>query len=98
MAGVFRVGVVGLLNRPSSKPLVKAVIPAIIQACHISGKLVRTANNIKLAKPYDYKNKRYTWMNSVYDKTTPRFDDNSKVRIGICDFRYVDFHSFSEIF
>jgi hypothetical protein len=79
MAAVFRVGVVGLLHKSSSKALTKAAIPAIIQSCSISGKIIRTANNIQRPKPYDYKNKKYTWINTLFDKTTPRMDDNSKV-------------------
>lgn len=29
--------------------------------------------------PFDYVNKDYTWLRSLFDRTTHRFDDNSKV-------------------
>lgn len=79
MAGVFRIGVVGVINRSSSQPLAKAAVPILIQKCGISGKIIRTSENIVRPKPYPYKEKNYGFLNAVFDKTTPRFDDNSKV-------------------
>lgn len=78
MAAVFRVGLIGTVSR-SSKPLVKATIPAMVQSCGISGKLIRATQNIVKPKPYPYKEKGYGFFNAVIDKTTKRFDDNSKV-------------------
>lgn len=80
MAGVLRFGVIGVVHRSSSKPLVKATIPALTQSCKISGKIIRSAQNIVIPKPYPYKEKGYGFLNAVFDKTTKRFDENSKVR------------------
>jgi hypothetical protein len=77
MAGVFRIGVI---VRSSSKPLVKAAIPALTQTCGISGKIIRATQNIQKPKPYPYKEKGYSFTNAVFDKTTKRLDDNSKVK------------------
>lgn len=79
MAGVFRVGVIGVIHRSSSKPLAKAAIPSLTQTCGISGKILRTAQNIQKPKPYPYTEKGYGFLNAVFDRTTKRFDDNSKV-------------------
>lgn len=80
MAGVFRVGVINFINRStSSKPLVKATIPALIQSCGISGKTLRGAQKIVKPKPYPYKEKSYGFTQAIFDKTTPRMDENSKL-------------------
>ena len=78
MAAVFRVGLIGTVGR-SSKPLAKASIPALMQSCGISGKILRATQNIVKPKPYPYKEKGYGFIDAVFDKTTKRFDDNSKV-------------------
>lgn len=79
MAGVFRVGVVSLINKSSAKPLVKATLPTITQCCNISGKSIRGTQKIEKHKPYPYNEKPYGFLNAIFDKTTKRFDDNSKV-------------------
>lgn len=81
MAGVLRFGVIGVVHRSSSKPFVKATIPVLTQSCGISGKIIRATQNIQKPKPYPYKEKDYGFLNAVFDKTTKRFDDNSKVRL-----------------
>lgn len=80
MAGVFRVGVIGVINKSSTKPLAKASIPSLVQSCGISGKILRATENIARPKPYPYKEKPYRFLNAVFDRTTKRFDDNSKVK------------------
>lgn len=80
MAGVFRIGVIGVINRSTSKPLVKAAIPAMMQSCGVSGKMLRATQNIVKPKPYPYKEKDYYFSNAVFDRTTKRFDENSKVK------------------
>jgi NADH dehydrogenase (ubiquinone) 1 alpha subcomplex subunit 10 len=80
MAGVLRFGVIGVIHRSSSKPLAKATIPALTQTCGIAGKILRATKNIQKPKPYPYKDKDYGFLNAVFDRTTKRFDDNSKVR------------------
>lgn len=83
MAGVFRVGVASLINKSSAKPLVKATLPTITQCCNISGKSLRGTQKIEKHKPYPYNEKPYGFLNAIFDKTTKRFDDNSKVIIKI---------------
>lgn len=79
MAGVFRVGVISLINKSSTKPLVKATLPTITQCCNISGKTLRGTQKIEKHKPYPYNEKPYGLLNAFFDKTTKRFDENSKV-------------------
>jgi NADH dehydrogenase (ubiquinone) 1 alpha subcomplex subunit 10 len=77
MAAVFRIGVIGLAGK-SPKPLAKS-LPVLTQVCGISGKVLRAGQNIVKPKPYPYKEKHYGFLNACLDKTTTRFDDNSKV-------------------
>lgn len=78
MTAVFRVGVIGVVGK-SSKPLAKAAITTFMQSCGISGKIIRATQDLVKPKPYPYKDKGYGFLNAVFDKTTKRFDDNSKV-------------------
>ena len=78
MAGVLRIGViVGGLSK--TKPLAKANVPALVQVCGISGKTLRALNKTERPAPYPYKTKEYTVLNAFLDKTSKRFDENSKV-------------------
>lgn len=80
MAGVLRVGVVSFINRSTvSKPLAKATVPALIQSCGISGRTLRGSQKLVKPKPYDYKDKHYGFFQALFDKTTKRLDENSKV-------------------
>lgn len=85
MAGLFRLGIarIGAQTTTSSSILQTSVqrnVPAIQQICHISGKSMRgTINARENITPYDYKNKGYNVFHAIFDKTTKRFDDNSKV-------------------
>lgn len=85
MAAVFRVGLISAVNK-SSKPLAKATIPTLIQSCGISGKILRATQNLVKPKPYPYKEKGYGFLNAVFDKTSKRFDENSKVLLLYLDF------------
>jgi len=78
MAAVFRVGLISAVNK-SSTPLAKATIPILIQSCGISGKIIRATQNLVKPKPYPYKDKGYGFLNAVFDKTTKRFDENTKI-------------------
>lgn len=80
MAGVFRVGVISLINKTTTKPLVKATLPTITQCCNISGKTLRGSQKLQKPAPYPYKEKPYGFSNALFDKTTKRFDENSKVK------------------
>lgn len=78
MAGVLRIGViVGGLSK--TKPLAKANVPALVQVCGISGKVLRGLNKTEKPAPYPYKTKEYNVWTAFIDKTSKRFDDNSKV-------------------
>ena len=79
MAAVFRIGVIGAMGK-SPKPLIKAALPALTQTCGIAGKVLRKSEGIVRPKPYPYKEKDYAFWQSLFDSTTSRFDDNSKVR------------------
>ncbi|XP_068155485.1 NADH dehydrogenase [ubiquinone] 1 alpha subcomplex subunit 10, mitochondrial [Drosophila tropicalis] len=89
MTAVFRVGLVRLVSRgavasgPSSNALLKAqtnALPAaFMQKCNISGKTMRGGPRVPKAAPYPYKTKKYSVINAFFDKTSKRFDENSKV-------------------
>lgn len=79
MAAVLRVGIVGVASK-TSKPLARAVIPALMQSCGISGKVLRLTQNIVRPKPYPYKEQGYGITRALLDRTTKRFDDNTKVK------------------
>lgn len=70
--------------------LVKVVAPSqggkvvgctIVQHRNISGKVLRESLPPRppKPKPFDYVNKDYTWLRSLFDRTTHRFDENSKI-------------------
>lgn len=79
MAGVLRFSVILSGISKSSKPLVKANIPAVVQACGISGKTLRGERKVQRPAPFPYREKDYTFSTAWFDKTTKRFDENTKV-------------------
>ncbi|KAH8284330.1 hypothetical protein KR018_001882 [Drosophila ironensis] len=82
MTAVFRVGLGRLAaGRASSLLQVQAnALPAaFLQKCNISGRTMRGGPRVPKVKPYPYKKKKYTVFNAFFDKTSPRFDENSKV-------------------
>ena len=80
MSGVLRISIVSCLSKaPCSKPLFKTTLPAITQVCNISGKTLRGAQKLSKPAPYPYNEKNYSFINAVFDKTTKRLDENSKV-------------------
>lgn len=54
---------------------------AVVQRRNITGKAMRCSLPPRPPKPapFDYQNKDYTWIRSLFDRTTHRFDENSKV-------------------
>lgn len=52
-----------------------------IQNRRISGRALRSSlpPGPKKPEPFDYVNKNYTWLRSIFDRTTHRFDENTKV-------------------
>jgi NADH dehydrogenase (ubiquinone) 1 alpha subcomplex subunit 10 len=87
MAGVLRFSVI-IGGIRSSKPLAKANIPAVIQACGISGKTLRGERKIVRPAPFPYKEKEYTFTQAWLDKTTKRFDENTKVILILIKFYF----------
>lgn len=91
MSGVLRSGVRRLVGQSATaaatasqkQALLKGsvVLPAALQACHISGRASHGAEKRVRPAPYDYVNKDYTFWHALFDKTTHRFDDNSKVLV-----------------
>jgi len=83
MTAVFRVALVRLTGQNSSQKLLQGNVgslsTAFQQKCFISGRTMRGGPRIPKEKPYPYKEKRYTIWNSFFDKTTKRFDENSKL-------------------
>lgn len=81
MAGIFRVGVIGVINRSTPKPLMRAAVPSVIQSCGISGKIIRATEKVVRPKPFPYKEKMYGLFNALLDRTLKRFDENTKVSL-----------------
>ncbi|KAK4887570.1 hypothetical protein RN001_003841 [Aquatica leii] len=80
MAGVFRVGVIRILGNQNSSKLLSNRTDFVLPARAISGRSLREATTpVKKPSPWPYKTKRYNFFNSLYDKTTKRLDDNSKI-------------------
>lgn len=87
MASVLRIGALRLVNLTEQSLLnVRKYQPTLQQACFISGKTLRGTQKLVKAKPYDYKNKSYNLFDSIFDKTTHRMDENSKVMSKIVPF------------
>lgn len=81
MASVLRFGGLRLVNFTEHSLLnLRKYQPTLQQACFISGKTLRGTQKLIKSKPYDYKNKSYNVINAIFDKTTYRMDENSKVR------------------
>lgn len=80
MAGVLRV--LRFVNQQPSATktqlLSKQVLPAVTQSCNITGKTFR-GKPLQRPKPWPYQEKPYTLLSSIFDKTTWRFDENSKI-------------------
>jgi NADH dehydrogenase (ubiquinone) 1 alpha subcomplex subunit 10 len=63
----------------NSPALKKIALPSVQQACQISGKTMRGNQTVVKPKPYPYHEKNYFFSDALFDKTTHRFDENSKV-------------------
>lgn len=79
MAGVLRFGLIGVVNISAKPIMLKANVPVMTAACGISGKTLR-GESVKPA-PFPYKEKPYGLWRAFLDKTSKRFDENSKVII-----------------
>ncbi|XP_012257960.2 NADH dehydrogenase [ubiquinone] 1 alpha subcomplex subunit 10, mitochondrial [Athalia rosae] len=81
MASVLRFGASKLLARNSLAVLCKPTSGtngAVIQAAFISGKALRVTDNTR-PPPYPYETKRFTLFDAIFENTTHRFDENSKI-------------------
>ncbi|KAH8407208.1 hypothetical protein KR222_010499 [Zaprionus bogoriensis] len=85
MTAVFRVGLVRLVSRGAAAPATllqaqtNALPAAFMQKCNISGRTMRGGPRVPKVAPYPYKTKKYSVINAMFDKTSKRFDENSKV-------------------
>lgn len=66
----------GSYYQPLCKSTINSFIP--ILCANISGKSSRDQSK-KRPPPFPYKEKRYTFLRSLFDRTTHRFDENSKI-------------------
>lgn len=78
MASLMR-GRISLVNGRTLSKLLNKHSACTKQLASISSKAFREMNGIKRPPPYDYQNKGYNLINSWFDKTSKRLDDNSKV-------------------
>lgn len=80
MAAIFRVGIFRLINNNCSSKLLSNSSDLKVAIRGIAGKSLRESLNLPpKPAPWPYKSKRYTIFNYFYDKTTGRFDENSKI-------------------
>jgi len=81
LSGSVRRGLSSLKGLAAGKLPGQLVAPANLartQVASIVGKALRDAD-YKRPAPFDYKNSTYGFFHSLLDKTTHRFDDNSKI-------------------
>lgn len=81
MASFIRVGIINFMRSGSgAKTLLtqKSMSKTSSVRC-ISSKIIRERHPVKKPKPWDYENKNFGVINYFFDKTSARFDENSKV-------------------
>ncbi|XP_053617985.1 NADH dehydrogenase [ubiquinone] 1 alpha subcomplex subunit 10, mitochondrial [Plodia interpunctella] len=78
MSTVMRTAVFKVINTNQG---CKIAACSVVQHRGIAGKALRDSLPKPPPKPapFDYENKDYTWLRSLFDRTTHRFDQNSKV-------------------
>lgn len=80
MAGLMKCAArITLVNGNVLSKLLNKQLACSLHAANISSKASRELNGVKRLPPYDYKNRRYTVFNSWFDRTSRRFDENTKV-------------------
>ncbi|GLV39911.1 NADH dehydrogenase (ubiquinone) 42 kDa subunit [Carabus blaptoides fortunei] len=81
MAGVFRIGLGKIVAVTGTKPLTANTrVPELLFCRSISGKALKIVDtSVQKPAPYPYKEKKYGWINRFFDKTTSRFDENTKL-------------------
>lgn len=84
MAGVLRTGVARLIpNRTLLSKAIAKQLPSIQHASGISSKALRDLRGVKRPPPYDYMKRGYSFIDSLFDRTSKRIDENSKVKTNI---------------
>ncbi|KAF5274863.1 hypothetical protein FQA39_LY07045 [Lamprigera yunnana] len=80
MAAVFRIGVVRVLCSQNTNKLLSNRNDLILPVRGIYGKALKNAlPPIWKPNPWPYKTKRYNLFHYLYDKTSKRIDENSKI-------------------
>lgn len=79
MASLLQINLFKTLSSEGCKNLIRVSTVVAQQKCNITSRTMRVGEKIAKPKPYDYKNKGYSYFQSLFDKTTHRFDENSKV-------------------
>lgn len=80
MATIFRVGVCKFINNSGWNKLLSNTKDGKIARRGIAGRELRcTLPQVSKPSPWPYTKKKYTLLNYLFDKTTARFDQNSKV-------------------
>ncbi|KAK5644038.1 hypothetical protein RI129_007883 [Pyrocoelia pectoralis] len=80
MAAVARMGILRILSTNNSNKLLPNGREFVIPIRTIVSKSGRAVSpQVPKPKPWPYRTKGYNFFNSLYDKTTSRFDENSKV-------------------
>ena len=80
MAGLARYAArITLANRCVASQLLNKQLKFSVQAANISSKAWRELNGVKRPPPYDYRNRGFNVFHSWFDRTSKRFDDNTKV-------------------
>ncbi|XP_019880118.1 NADH dehydrogenase [ubiquinone] 1 alpha subcomplex subunit 10, mitochondrial [Aethina tumida] len=77
MASLFRIGVCRISGKHAAKTLFNGDKPVTLVRC-ISGKSV-IREEVPKPAPYPYETKKYGYIRSLFDRTTSRFDENSKI-------------------
>lgn len=82
MAGVFRIGVGRALAITGNKSLAHTKLVSEIQIVRcISGRALKVEDpDVRKPAPWPYKEKHYNMFHRFFDKTTDRFNENTKVK------------------
>lgn len=82
MANIAKVGFKHLLGNRSLKHLTGR--DSLLLRTIISKAAIPEDQRQTKPKPWPYHKKRFNWLTSLYDKTSKRFDENTKVNMFYC--------------
>ncbi|CAH0561410.1 unnamed protein product [Brassicogethes aeneus] len=80
MASLFRVGVCRFVGKNGNNLLLKNDNPTHLLRT-ITSKTMMKGDRPKKPEPYPYNTKKYGFLKSLIDRTTPRMDENSKLLV-----------------